>query len=213
MPACRSGQLRVGNDIVDLTHPGLREALAGKATLRRVFASDELRLIGEAGPDSRLRWVLWAAKESAYKVARKCDPAVAFVPRRFNVSLRGRRRRHLLGWVVLEGHREFPFVAEVQTHFIHAVALSRRPEGQAVWSGVDRVASDADLSAEVRAFARHRLSGLVGGCTSEFEFARSGRVPLLLRNGRRVPVDLSFSHHGRYVAFTAVATGLVDLSA
>lgn len=75
----------IGNDLVDLY---ARET-AGKSGdarfVKRVFTAREAELIaGSPNPDYAL-WMLWAAKEAAYKVARKLAPEVIFAHSRFEV--------------------------------------------------------------------------------------------------------------------------------
>ncbi|MFB3117247.1 MAG: 4'-phosphopantetheinyl transferase superfamily protein, partial [Myxococcota bacterium] len=72
----------VGNDVVDLHDPEtLQEALHPRFDAR-VFTSVELEALSVSAPASasrhELRWTLWAAKESAYKLAKKLDPSVRF---------------------------------------------------------------------------------------------------------------------------------------
>jgi hypothetical protein len=75
----------IGNDLVDLR---AREA-AGKSGdarfVKRVFTAREAELVASsASPDTAL-WMLWAAKEAAYKVARKLAPDVIFAHSRYEV--------------------------------------------------------------------------------------------------------------------------------
>lgn len=75
----------IGNDLVDLR---AREA-AGKAGdarfVARVFTEQEAKLIASSpSPDATL-WMLWTAKEAAYKVAKKLRPDVIFAHSRYEV--------------------------------------------------------------------------------------------------------------------------------
>ncbi len=76
----------VGNDVVDLHDSENRpEALHARFDAR-VFTSDERAVLSASASVHQLRWTLWAAKESAYKVARKLDSAVRFLPKDFVVQ-------------------------------------------------------------------------------------------------------------------------------
>lgn len=81
--------LPVGNDVVDLRH---RENIGKSGDARfigRVFTARERdRISGTAKPDSLL-WALWAAKEAAFKVVSRGDPAVCSTPRRYEILLDG----------------------------------------------------------------------------------------------------------------------------
>ena len=74
----------VGNDVVDLHDSESRPGALHPRFDVRVFTPDEREALSAAAYP--LRWTLWAAKESAYKVAKKLDPTVRFLPRDFVVG-------------------------------------------------------------------------------------------------------------------------------
>jgi hypothetical protein len=67
-------ELRIGNDVVDLTHPRCRSRPARDRLPPRILEPGEMAwfLDGSAGP-ARLRrlWSLWAGKETGFKVVSK----------------------------------------------------------------------------------------------------------------------------------------------
>ena len=75
----------VGNDVIDLGDPETRAGSCHARFDARVFDDDERALLLASADPTRRRWVLWAAKEAAFKVARKLDGATVFSPRRFVV--------------------------------------------------------------------------------------------------------------------------------
>jgi hypothetical protein len=77
----------VGNDVVDLQEPGNRGKSRDERFLARVFTTDERELITRAAAPDTLLWVLWAAKEAAYKAVSGGDPAVCSIPRRYPVHI------------------------------------------------------------------------------------------------------------------------------
>ncbi len=83
----------VGNDVVDLR----ARIVAGPRHPRfdaRVFAPSEHRALRESAEPDALRWAFWAAKEAAYKVAKKLDDEAVWSPVRFVVRIeRGRGQR------------------------------------------------------------------------------------------------------------------------
>lgn len=126
----------IGNDLVDLR---ARES-AGKSRdarfVARVFTAREAELIaGSSHPDAAL-WALWAAKEAAYKVAKKLSPDVIFAHSRYevipdvgalaggtgagSVLLTGRVR--LQGLDGLDG-ASFPIEWRLSPTFVHCVAM------------------------------------------------------------------------------------------
>ena len=86
----------IGNDVVDLRDPETRPGAQHARFDARVFAASERLALERSRDAGRLRWILWAAKESAFKAARRCDPATVFAPSHFVVELgeglRGRVR-------------------------------------------------------------------------------------------------------------------------
>ncbi|NIP57574.1 MAG: 4'-phosphopantetheinyl transferase superfamily protein [Gemmatimonadetes bacterium] len=62
----------VGNDVVDLRDPRCEGKSEDPRFLSRIFADDEASMIRSASPRSdRTLWLLWAAKEAAYKAVTK----------------------------------------------------------------------------------------------------------------------------------------------
>ena len=181
----------IGNDVVDLAHRGVQPGAQHPRFDARVFAERERALIaGDA--TERVRWVLWAAKEAAYKVAKKLDSAVVWAPARFEVSLETRER----GSVQL-GERRFALRVAQNDEFVHALATDRAPRTGGERAGVALLRGD-DASVAARAYACGELAAQFGGALS---VAKRGRIPVLCIGGEPAHADLSLSHHGRFVAF------------
>ena len=189
----------VGNDVVDLAD---RSVAAGPRHPRfdaRVFAPSEHRALRESPEPNPLRWALWAAKEAAYKVAKKLDGAAVWSPQRFVVSF----ERGLAGTVEHAGRR-IPVQVECDAERVHALASDRVESLPRVRSCVATFAGpEAGASAAVRQLARERLAPLLGVPVEAVEISRNGRIPVLRVGGSDAPFDLSLSHHGRFVAFAA----------
>jgi phosphopantetheinyl transferase (holo-ACP synthase) len=198
----------LGNDVVDLED---RETAPGAAHPRfdeRVFAAEELEWLRRSRSPGRLRWVLWAAKESAYKAAKKLDPRTIFSPRRFVVRLEASN----VGWVRL-GERRFSIVARVERAVCHVIACAELPRGVIVVSGLRRLVSEACKrpplpGRAVRRFALDEMTPWLGVRAGDLELVSEGRVPRLRLGGRPVPADVSLSHHGRFIAFACAVGGL-----
>lgn len=91
----------VGNDVVDLRDPDSDAGTHPRRFDERVFSSSEQQMLRQSdvsgqrsefahrSGSSRLRWRLWAAKEAAFKAARKRDTATVFSPPRFEVEFSG----------------------------------------------------------------------------------------------------------------------------
>ena len=191
----------VGNDVVDLHDPESRPEAIHNRFDARVFTSDEREALSTSASAHELRWTLWAAKESAYKVAKKLDPAVRFLPRDFVV------RRIAEGRAVVM-HKTGPF--DVRLHrtdeWVSAVAIltaanapwTHRP----ISTGIECLeVPGADPSRTVRELACAALALRMNLPTGQVLIAADRGVPVALWRNRRLPVDLSLSHHGRFVAW------------
>src|SRR5512139_2501725 len=88
-PRWSNGISMIGNDVVDLLDPETQPGAVHPRFDARVFTDDELRALRRSVAPGRLRWLMWAAKESAFKAVRRNDACVAFRPREFAVTLRG----------------------------------------------------------------------------------------------------------------------------
>lgn len=182
--------------------------LAGTATDRAAAGVTDLA--------ARLRWSLWAAKESAFKAARKVDPGIPFHPRHFAVSVLETARAE----VVHRSAGRFDVWLEEARGWVHAVA---RPLGEDAprprWAldflgdalpdhlhreipGSGPAAPAAELSPgqRVRLLARRTLAPLLEMDPRDLRIVTEDGIPRLRRGTDPLPVDLSLSHHGRIVA-------------
>ena len=211
----------VGNDIVDLHDPWSQPENIHDRFDSRAFTPAERSRIGEGRSGHHLRWSLWAAKESAFKIARKLDRDVKFFPGDFAVRMFDDARAEVT-------HRVGRFTVwfERADGWVHAVAMPETDPGSAkdtppagVGSRVRRVAEDAGGSSDekagvrgeapdrrsrsserVRDVARAAVGSLMNVCPSDIEIQSDAGIPTLHRAGKRLPVDLSMSHDGRFVA-------------
>jgi phosphopantetheinyl transferase (holo-ACP synthase) len=188
----------IGNDVVDLGDEDSRIATHHARFDQRVLAPSERALIPSGPRGERVRWLVWAAKESAYKAARRIDAAVVFSPPRFVVRLASERT------AVVEGAgRTFEVTLRADDERVHAVARVRDDAAGAVYSAVARLAPGAaeTPSAAVRRIAVSTLARLLDIPERDLAVDREGRVPCLRVRGRQEAAALSLAHHGRFVAF------------
>ena len=186
----------IGNDVVVLGDPESRAEGRHARFDGRVFDETERALIAATLWPERVRWLLWAAKESAYKAARKEDSRTVFAPSRFHV-----RREAGAGLTVSIGERRFRVDVVVGAEHVHAVARGAGDPPAAMHSAVARLQGRATGTDAVRQLTVATLSRLFGVAPEDLAIRREGRIPALWFRGRRSPADLSLSHHGRFVAF------------
>ena len=205
----------VGNDVVDLRDAESRPESLHARFDGRVFTPCELLVLNASTFPDSLRWTLWAAKESAYKVAKKLDPTVRFIPRNFVV--RGIAEGRVVPGRVLVAHEvgSFDVLLDRTREWVHAVATlaaENAPPPQARFcSEIERLESPrADPSRFVRELACTALGSAMTCPPGQVRVAAARGIPVAVLRDRRLPVDLSLSHHGRFVAWVYSECAIPD---
>lgn len=194
----------VGNDVVDLGDPEVQPERRHPRFDARVFTSAERRCLTGSAEAERLRWALWAAKESAFKALLRLAPGTPFSPRAFAADLAsvpgGLQGR------VTRGGCSFTVRVAIHGAALHAVALAAGVGAERLVVGLRALGADearragASASAAVRHLARGLFARRLHLEPARLAVERAGRLPRLLVEGMEAPVALSLSHHGRFVA-------------
>jgi len=167
----------------------------------RVMTTEENRLVLSALNPHRLRWMLWAAKESTFKVVKKMDPSAVFHPKAFEVDLTTFDGVH-----VRHSKTDFETVLYHSPKWIHAVTTLESKSANSGSRLHARVLSlesrngQFDSSMEVRTFTRKALGAWLGVSWMDVEVVTKNKVPLAMRRGKHLEVDLSLSHDGNFVS-------------
>jgi hypothetical protein len=187
----------VGNDVVDLSASESSRDARHSRFDRRVFTPEEFEMLSTDHTDVQWRWILWSAKEAAYKAARRECAGVAFSPARFVVEL----DRSLCGSVRF-GIRRWPVRVQIGGDCVHAV-VSQNESFAGTLSGSRRLttAELRDPSQGVRRFAIASIAAGLGVAPSDLRIEKTNRIPQLIVAGEAGPVALSLSHHGSYAGF------------
>ncbi len=200
----------LGNDVVDLEDPDTLPESFRPRFDERVFDPTERRAIAHARDPHARRWMHWAAKEAAYKLARQIDPRFVFSPSKLvarfaddasNETDRIERRGMLdLPKALAPGFAALELWAEIVDGRVHVIALPRGEDWAAVVSSVEVLPAGGDPSEEVRRLARECVSRDLGLSVDRVTIGRRDRIPTVEIDGRRCHMALSLSHHGRFVA-------------
>ncbi len=188
----------LGNDVVDLGEPETRAVALHPRFDARVFAPHELAALARTAHPERLRWKLWALKEAAYKCLKKLEPGTCFSPRRFTVQLDGERARG-----VRHADRQLRVALWEEGDALHAIATDGADPERDVQRALRRLPAAAEpalASAAARALARDAAAAQVDCAPAELWFSRAGRAPRLHLGDAPLRLDVSLSHHGRFVA-------------
>ncbi len=199
---------RIGNDVVDLDAPELTTTPLHPRYMERVCCEQEMERIQAAGNPRLLLWSLFAAKEAAYKAARKNSPGLVFAHRLFVVS-------DDLTEVCHPNH-QFSVQVKHGQGWVHAIAVTRHldsgPELEPMPSYWLRPRNqNGDASAQVRQLLCHSVAPLLGCMASELAVVRDvdpqswsqQSPPRLTWGGQATAIDISLSHDGRFLAAAA----------
>ena len=186
----------IGNDVVDLDDPETAAEGLKPRFDERVFTTDELRRLAAADDARALRWILWAAKESAYKLAKRWDSTTVFAHSLFETDL----GEDGCGTVC---HGEWCCAVAVSREgsAIHAIATTDHGDRRRVITGLGEVQEGDDPSVCVRelatsSVARHlQIEPAAVTITSGAD-----RIPVPRVDGQPSG-HLSLSHHGAVAAF------------
>jgi len=185
----------IGNDVVDLLDPETHPGALHPRFDARVFTDDELRALRLSPTPGRVRWLMWAAKESAFKALRRDDARVAFRPREFAVTPCGG------GGVVRHDTGRVPFRVQVtDAGALHVVAFDPEAPSDGAVCGVAVAGADPPGVA-ARRMLIEALAPWMGTHAAALDVVQDGRVPYVRLRGVRLPIAVSLSHHGRFAAF------------
>ena len=190
--------MSVGNDVVDLADPETRLADLHPRWAERVFTPRERAALETSPSRHRLHWALWAAKESAYKARKRLDPQAVFSPRAFEVELQA-AAGVAVGRVLHRGEA-FSLEVRLEDAFVHAVATAPGEAGDRRLSRVERARGAPGLAA--RQLAADAIGDALGLDPAGFRLA--GRAPVARHPQHPVDVEVSLSHHGRFVALACL---------
>jgi hypothetical protein len=202
----------IGNDIVDLTDPGNIGKSRDLRFLQRVFTDAERTCIVAADEPDVLLWALWAAKETAYKIASKTDILAVFIPRLYPVVLSsGDDKPTRSGWVDTP---KGPVVVRVAItpEYLHCIGATQYPGilDDVLWE-VERLPPPAadghyDPSTSVRRLAGRRLAKILDRPAADIDIRRFNDIdqwgpPAPYIEGQAAAFDLSLSHDGAFIAY------------
>jgi hypothetical protein len=176
----------LGNDVIDLAEARALCKERDERFLNRVFTAEERSCIAGAIDPALALWMIWAAKESLFKIESRRNPAAVFAHQKFRVpglleiTFAANGPLHLeLG--------ELQFQWEWTEQFLHCVVAS------AGWSGTVEEGND------VRALAL-RMIGVKGAEIRREPGPVRALAPVAWLGNKALPGIVSLSHDGRFIA-------------
>lgn len=187
----------VGNDLVDLCDQEVRSGEVHPRFDERVMTPKECDAIHKSKDSVTLRWIFWAIKEAAFKAVRQIEPEVMFSPRLIRVkNIQGFRAT--INW---EG-RILQAWFEANYDHVHAVVTQGLCPEETV-RGCAMLPSKQKPGDFVRVFALSTIQSEYDSLRSTLRIVSQGRIPRLVLSDNKITIPLSFSHHGRFVAFAS----------
>ena len=207
----------IGNDIVDLTDPGNIGKSGDDRFLQRVFTSTERACIAAAAAPDVMLWALWAAKETAYKIASKVDLLAVFTPRLYPVVLSPCDDGPTRSGMVDTPQGPVAVRVSIAPDYLHCIGATPSPGilDHVLWD-IERLSpakagGDHDPSLAVRRLAGRRLAGLLDVSVADIDIRRFQDIdkwgpPTTYVEGEPARFDLSLSHDGAFVACAVITT-------
>ena len=214
---------------MDLGNPDALGKSRDDRFVRRVFLPEEQKQIYQDRDSDCILWVLWAAKETAYKIISKNHPAVHSGPLKYRVNLKETtsfplctadfRNRHFICLV------ETPVEAVITgvltgADYVHAFgSQGDQSTAGAMHLKVFRLDQPCFYGKPESDVVRNVLCLYLGRfwrmpaeqiVVHREQKARAAGPPMVYVRGKRASADISLSHHGRYGAF-ALFTGADQL--
>lgn len=208
--------VRVGNDIVDLNSPFVKEKRSDERFIKRILTETEQRLIARPDFPEHMLWVLWAAKETAYKAVSKSLPGISSAPKRYAVSIRSEEKGGWFQGIVKTPDQWVPvwiYRDRDVVHCIGGIGLVNQKNG--LIHGMEKMdaafepnyyQSTDHVSNYVRRIAIKAIAGHVSRNAEDIVISKTtcseGRAyPVVRIHHQNRPMDISFSHDGGYVGY------------
>lgn len=217
--------ISTGNDIVALEAINITRTLQ-KKFYSKILSDTEIPLYNEFNltgfPFEIFVWLLWSAKESAYKFLQRHNPALVFTPVRFVIQSvaipagfeiipfdkechesKGFSPGSCIGGMIKHHDQLLYFKSVINNQFITTVVNNTADFGQVYWGiKVINDHSAANQSEQVRLFAIERLKTLLGG---NYRIEKNeGGCPVLFKGSAGVNIPVSFSHHEHFIGYSFI---------
>lgn len=199
----------IGNDVVDWQDPANTKKGWNLPYLKKILTPAEIESVQAAkNPDLAL-WLIWACKETAYKVIRKFDDTAAFLPLRWSVIQDESTAN--TGKVIIPEKDPVFVRCSANENYVHCIGSNDQQDLEKIIWRVDSLPSaengiNSDPSLFVRQQFIRRLADTYRLDLKDLEIRREEKggelqPPYIYLNNAKAPFDISLSHDGRFVAY------------
>ena len=205
----------IGNDIVDLAHPQNISGYEDHRFISRVLTPAEQKKFRSSSFPNQCLWSYWAAKESAYKAISRFFPLVSSSPKQYEVSIEDIGSPSIFHGMVTTPELPVQIRGTIDPDYVHCLGVTGKEAYiQTIETGIYPIPTDkkGDIilpeqeSLFVRELAKDRMAAYLKTDVSQIQIRRKIIVnqpgpPEVFVQGEKIPINISLSHDGRFVAF------------
>jgi phosphopantetheinyl transferase (holo-ACP synthase) len=196
--------ISTGNDIVALTAINVARTKQPKFYSRIITSGEQefyYSYLQDQLPFEHFVWLAWSLKESAYKYLKRFEPRLIFSPSKMRVVELKPAAGQFYG-AVRFGDQLLYSQSVVNSDFILSTVNDTADFSEIYWDVRKIESSDpASQSRAVREFLLENLGEILPDCKLQIGKNPHG-WPLIFDEGEVLPIPVSFTHHGHFVAYS-----------
>jgi phosphopantetheine--protein transferase-like protein len=200
---------------VDLCHPQAIARYEDQRFINRVLTPAEQEILRSSSFPNQCLWSFWAAKESAYKAISRSFPLVSSSPKQYEVSIDDIGSPFVFHGIVTTPELPVKIQGEIRIDYVYCLGVTGKDvDDQTIETGIypipienleDIILPDQE-SSFVRKLAKDRIAAHLGVKVYQIQIRRKiiadqPGPPEVFVQGEKIPVNISLSHDGRFVAF------------
>lgn len=192
----------IGNDVIDISATRQESNWKRKGFLQKLFTEKEFQFILEGNDPEFLVWLIWSAKESAYKIIHRRHQKMFFSPKKFEfLEDHFSNQNGIAGRIKFE-ESFFDFKSKIEGDCIHTIAIL---SGHSI-NNVSEIFPITNTSYQTqRAGVRTALINWLAENTDSTQSIEVRNddfgIPYLYESGVNSACCLSLAHHGGYGGF------------
>ncbi|HOY12586.1 MAG TPA: 4'-phosphopantetheinyl transferase superfamily protein [Saprospiraceae bacterium] len=192
----------IGNDVIDIGTTRQESNWKRKGFLQKLFTDKECQFILEGDDPEFFVWLIWSAKESAYKIVHRSQQKMFFSPKKFEfIEDHFSNENGITGRIKFE-ESFFDFKSKVEGDSIHTTAI---PSGHLI-NYISEIFSISRTNYQTqRAGVRTALINWFGGNRDSVQSIEIRKdelgIPYVYESGVKSACLLSLAHHGGYGGF------------
>ena len=192
----------IGNDVIDISATRQESNWKRKGFLQKLFTEKECQFILEGDDPEFLVWLIWSAKESAYKIIHRNHQKMFFSPKQFEFLEDHFSNENGITGRIKFGESCFDFKSKIERDCIHTTAI---PSGHSI-KYVSEIFPIVPTNYQTqRAGVRTALINWLAesmDSTQSIEVRKDDfGIPYLYESGVKSACCLSLAHHGGYGGF------------